>query len=70
MASGMNLPFLGALPIHMELRTNCDNGTPLENWNASPTLANELDTLCRNLAGQISIATMSGELVQPTLSVT
>ncbi len=70
MASGMNLPFLGALPIHMELRTNCDNGTPLENWNANKTLANELDTLCRNLAGQISIATMSGELVQPTLSVT
>ena len=70
MASGMNLPFLGALPIHMELRTNCDNGTPLENWNASAALANELDTLCRNLAGQISIATMSGELVQPTLSVT
>ncbi|MHC5024891.1 MAG: Mrp/NBP35 family ATP-binding protein [Planctomycetota bacterium] len=69
MAQGMNLPFLGSVPIHMELRANCDQGTPLQNWDGNETLAGELDTLCRNLAAQISIASLSGELVQPTLSV-
>ncbi len=68
-AQGMNLPFLGALPIHMDLRANCDNGQPLKNWESNETLASELDTICRNLASQISIATMAGRYVQPTLSV-
>ncbi len=70
MASSMNLPFLGVLPIHMQLRANCDAGTPLENWNIDDSISEGLDRLCKNLAAQISIATLSGELVQPTLSVT
>ncbi len=69
MAQGMNLPLLGAVPIHMDLRAHCDEGTPLKNWETNETLGGELDTLCRNLAAQISIASMSGELVQPTLSI-
>lgn len=68
MAANMNLPYLGAIPIHMQLRDNSDRGTPLENW-AVEQLGNELDSLCQNLASQISIATMSGQFVQPTLSV-
>jgi ATP-binding protein involved in chromosome partitioning len=70
LAQEMSLPFLGSVPIHMELRVNCDAGTPLRNWEADPKLAEELDALARNLAAQISIATMSGQAVQPTLSVT
>ncbi len=68
MAANMNLPYLGAIPIHMQLRDNSDRGTPLENWDVEQ-LGNELDSLCQNLASQISIATMSGQFVQPTLSV-
>ena len=68
MASAMNLPFLGALPIHPELRINLDRGVPLDSWR-QPAIARELDELCGNLARQVSIATMSGKLVQPTLSV-
>jgi ATP-binding protein involved in chromosome partitioning len=68
MAEAMNLPFLGALPIHPELRINCDEGTPLKNWK-TPALAKELDAICENLAAQISIATLGGKLVQPTLTV-
>ncbi len=69
MAEALNLPFLGALPIHPELRINCDAGTPLVNWK-TPALAKELDAMCESLAQQISIASYSGKLVQPTLSVT
>ncbi len=69
LAQEMGLPFLGAVPIHMELRPNCDNGQPLKNWQVNEQLGEELDRLCKNLASQISIATMSGKFVQPTLSV-
>lgn len=69
MAQTMGVPFLGAVPIHMELRANCDAGTPLKNWEGNPDLAAELDRLCRNLVSQVSIATLAGKFVQPTLSV-
>ena len=64
----MNLPFLGAIPIHLELRVNCDAGEPLRNWQVSDEIAEELDRVCKNLAAQISIATMGA--VQTTLSIT
>ncbi len=69
MAADMNLPFLGAVPIHMEMRANCDRGTPLTNWEVSEEIAQQLDDLCKSLAQQVSIATMAGKYVQPTLSV-
>ncbi|MHC4414078.1 MAG: Mrp/NBP35 family ATP-binding protein [Planctomycetota bacterium] len=69
LAQEMKLPFLGSVPIHMELRANCDAGEPLRNWEVSEALAEELDRLCKSLAAQISIATLSGKYVQPTLSI-
>ncbi len=69
LAAEMNLPFLGAIPIHMELRANSDAGQPGRNWKVNEQLSRQLDDLCRNLAAQISIATMSGQYVQPTLSI-
>lgn len=68
MAHAMNLPFLGSLPIHAQVRISGDTGTPLDNWNV-PALAKEMDSICGGLAQQISIATLSGQLVQPTLSI-
>ena len=70
MAQLMNLPFLGAIPIHMEMRENCDAGQPMRNWEVNEKLAEELNHLVRNLASQVSIATMSDKYVQPTMSVT
>ena len=67
MAAAMNVPFLGALPIRPELRSNCDGGDPSANWTGP--LAAELDHVVTNLAQQVSITAMSGRLVQPTLSV-
>jgi ATP-binding protein involved in chromosome partitioning len=68
LAQTMNVPFLGNVPIHMDLRANCDHGEPLKNWE-NPKLGKELDALVENFAAQISIATMSGRYVQPTLSI-
>ncbi len=69
LAQEMNLPFLGTLNTHRALCVNSDEGQPLRNWQAGGPLAEELDRLCKNLAAQISIATLSGQYVQPTLSI-
>lgn len=69
MAQAMQIPFLGAMPIHMDLRANSDLGDPTANWESNEALGGALDRIVRNLASQVSIAAMSGKLVQPTLSV-
>lgn len=69
MASTMGLPFLGALPVHVELRRNCDAGTPLNNWCGNAALASALDGICQRVASQVSIESHRSSLVQPTLSV-
>ncbi|MBM4009189.1 MAG: Mrp/NBP35 family ATP-binding protein [Planctomycetes bacterium] len=69
MASTMGLPFLGALPVHVELRRNCDVGTPLKNWSDNAALAAALDGICQRVASQVSIESHRHSLVQPTLSV-
>jgi ATP-binding protein involved in chromosome partitioning len=68
LAQTMGLPYLGAIPIHQELRVHSDAGTPLENWSV-PTLGDSLDRFVRNVASQISIASFGNRFVQPTLSV-
>ncbi len=70
LAQEMNLPFLGAIPIYPELCVNSDAGNPGRNWQGTPALGETLDEVARKVAQQISIATMSGRLMQPTLSVT
>ncbi len=69
LADEVGLPLLGSVPISMDLRRNCDDGTPLKNWSGSPQLGRDLDHVCQAVAQQISIAAMSGQFVQPTLSV-
>ena len=68
MAQQMGLPFLGSMPIHMALRKNSDAGTPLANWEV-PAMGRQLDAMAQALGGQISIASMRGQFVQPTISV-
>jgi ATP-binding protein involved in chromosome partitioning len=69
LAASMNRPFLGALPIHMKMREHADAGKPLENWTINDDITERLDHLCRSVAQQVSIKAMSGDYVQPTLSV-
>ena len=65
LAQTMGLPFLGALPIHPELRKNLDEGTPQANWTGEKSLAEALDALAVGLANRISIA----ESARPTLEI-
>lgn len=68
MAREMELHFLGRLPIHTELRKNSDAGTPLANWKQAQ-LGAELDAIAQQTAARVSTLALSGELVQPTVSV-
>ncbi|MDY7109008.1 MAG: Mrp/NBP35 family ATP-binding protein [Planctomycetota bacterium] len=70
LAQSMGVPFLGMVPIHMELRANSDEGAPQRNWEGNETLAKELDAIVENVAAQVSLASMRGDLTQPTISVT
>lgn len=45
LATRLNLPFLGAIPINMALRANCDAGNPIANFNDNPPLAEQLEHL-------------------------
>lgn len=68
MAQTMGLPCLGSIPIHTDLRANCDAGTPLKHWD-NPRLAASLDRFVQNAASQISIASMQQVAAAPTLTI-
>ena len=67
MAKQMGLPFLGAVPINMNLRRHGDAGDPSANFTADPSLREPLEHMVRQVRHQVTVsrATMSG----PTLTV-
>jgi ATP-binding protein involved in chromosome partitioning len=69
MAQTMGVPFLGSIPITTSLREHCDLGTPLGNWEGPRNLGPAIDDLCRGVASRISIASLQGKYLQPTVSV-
>jgi len=70
MAQRMGLPFLGALPIHMELRENSDSGDASANFTGNPALKDELEKLVDQLEKQIAIAAQRRDANTPSLTVT
>lgn len=67
-AQRLNLPFLGSLALHPELRVNSDAGNPTANFTGpNETLKNELETLAKNLEAQVRVRNMSA--AQPSLNV-
>lgn len=54
-AGRLGLPFLGSIPLYIELRVNSDAGVPHQNFQGNPTLAAALTHIVQNLAGQISL---------------
>jgi ATP-binding protein involved in chromosome partitioning len=54
-AQTLNVPFLGALPLYTELRVNSDAGDPTKNFTGNPKLAEALNQIVQNLAGQVSL---------------
>jgi ATP-binding protein involved in chromosome partitioning len=69
MAKQMGVPFLGTVPINMGLRTRSDSGNPTGNFEDDAVLGEELETVVKNLAGQVSMHNLKGDYVQPTISV-
>lgn len=69
MAHQMEVPFLGCVPINMRLRSNSDNGNPTANFEDDKQLGGEIENVVRNLAGRISVQSMSGRFMQPTISI-
>lgn len=67
MAQQQGVPFLGAVPINMRLRTNCDAGDPSANFTGDDRLAEELETVVSRFTQQVNVASLN--LVQPTISV-
>jgi len=73
MAQRLGVPFLGALPITMGLRTNSDNGEPSANFedDAPPmrALRVALDELLTNLENQVALASLKRAKTTPSLTI-
>jgi ATP-binding protein involved in chromosome partitioning len=54
-AQRLGVPFLGALPLYVDLRVNSDAGTPEKNFDSNPGLSAALTRIVKKLAGQISL---------------
>lgn len=71
MAQRLGLPYLGALPLTMDLRANSDNGEPLLNFKSDTPpgrrLALALDELLNNLESQLALASVRQNT--PTLTI-
>ena len=73
MAQRLGLPFLGALPITMDLRANSDGGDPSANFEGESVpqkrLRKALDALLNNLESQLSLAAVRNAKRTPSLTI-
>lgn len=69
MAQRLGIPFLGAVPITVELRKNSDEGHPSKNHQGKTRLSAALDELVTNLEGQVALASIRSGASAPTLSI-
>lgn len=73
MAQRLGLPFLGALPLTVDLRANSDAGEPLANFTGDnppgKRLACALDELLDNLENQLALASVRHAASAPTLTI-
>ncbi len=60
-ATEMNVPFLGEIPLVMEMREGGDEGKPLVARNPESETANSIREIARQMAAQISITNISGQ---------
>ena len=69
MAQRLGLPFLGALPIHIELRANSDSGNASANFTGNDTLKSELEAVTEQLRKQVTLASQRRSQNTPSLSI-
>lgn len=65
MAATMGLPFLGDLPIDMQIRKLSDSGDPFANFAAAGPSQKRLVSITQALAGQISVRNMTRPAGKP-----
>jgi|SRR5690348_6623842 len=66
-ARQLGMPYLGAIPMFTEVRKNSDAGNPQANFQGNPKLAQALETIVCNLAGEVSKRNLQSSA--PTLTV-
>ncbi len=70
MASRLGVPFLGAVPIHMELRENSDAGDPTANFTGNPKLCAAIEAMTRRVEDEVALAALKRSQSGPSLSIT
>ena len=68
-AQNLGIPFLGELPLSTALRKASDEGKPLVLTDGSDAMAAAFARIAENLAAQISIRALSGDL-NPEIRIT
>jgi ATP-binding protein involved in chromosome partitioning len=69
MAAQMGIESLGAIPINMDLRRNCDAGDPTANFTKGGKLAEELETFVSRFQQRVEAFIAAGGAEKPTISV-
>jgi ATP-binding protein involved in chromosome partitioning len=68
-ANQLGVPFLGEIPINVQIRINTDRGNPTGNFTETDArVAEAIEKVVQTLAGQISVRNLL-EVARPTLSV-
>ncbi|MCC7437787.1 MAG: iron-sulfur cluster carrier protein ApbC [Armatimonadetes bacterium] len=68
-AAEMNVPFLGEIPLVMEMREGGDEGKPLVVRNPDSETAHSIRQIARQMAAQISIANIGGQAQPLTIEL-
>ncbi len=61
---GLDIPYLGEIPLSADIRVQSDRGLPIVVSQPNSLEAKAFQTAARNMAAQISVRNMSGELSQ------
>ncbi|MBL0921838.1 MAG: Mrp/NBP35 family ATP-binding protein, partial [Phycisphaerales bacterium] len=72
MAQRLGLPFLGGVPISMNLRKNSDSGEPTANFDGHPSnraLRDALERVAANVEAQCALAEMKTGGARPRLTI-
>jgi len=69
MAQRLGLPYLGGLPIHMELRANSDAGDPSANFTGNDNLRESLEKLAKRVEDEVALAKLKAGSEGPVVSV-
>ncbi len=67
-AKELGLPFLGEIPLYIDLRVNSDTGRPHANFENNAKLAEALEAIVGKLAAEVSVRNM--QTTGPTLNIT